>query len=110
MSTISLFAPSPGETVAFDVTATTDRIALPSGTENGATVRVMNTGDGYVFIEWGDSSVEASVPTDGGAASSMPIAPTRESGFTIRGNPTHLAAICPASETATIYVTVGRGI
>lgn len=109
MSDDRLFYASAANTIAFDVTDTTDRVALSYG---GPTIRIFNAGDGIVFIEKGGSSVTATIPTDGGSAGSMPIAPGRETGITITPieGVTHIAAICPSGETATLYITPGNGI
>lgn len=105
-----LFAFS-GNTIAFDVTGTTDRVALgATAAQAGKVLRIYNAGEGIVFVAPGAAAVEAVIPTDGAPATGFPIAPGRETGMTLQGGQTHIAAICPGAETATIYITQGFGI
>jgi hypothetical protein len=109
MADVELFA-FGGNTEAFAVTITTGRMGLDGSTaQEGKVVRIFNDGTVPVFVAPGGSTVNAVIPVSGGATGAMPIAPGRETGFTLAGGQTHLAFIT-ASGTATVYVTQGRGI
>lgn len=71
-----------------------------AATPGARTARVYNAGLVAVFIQFGDSSVVATV-------AKMPIPPGAVEVFTIAGA-TYFAAIT-ASSTADVYVTPGRG-
>ena len=107
---VELFA-FGGNTIALDVTGTSDSITLGGSTaQAGKVLRIYNAGDGIVFVAPGMSGVTAAIPVDGSPANGFPIAPGRETGMTLQGGQTHIAAICPGAETATIYITQGFGI
>lgn len=102
-----LFNSSPGTTAALAATQASARIPLPDPAAE--TVRLFVVGAGNVFIEFGNSSVAATIPA-GAAKGSVPIAGNRETGFSLNvGKHSHIAAICPTGETATVYVTCGTG-
>src|SRR5690606_2095422 len=107
----TLFAPS-GATARLDVDGTTDRVALPETVyaARGATVRVFNNGTNECFVNFGGSSVTATLGNDKATQTGIPIAAGRESGFRLTTDATYIAAICNSGETTTIYVTMGDGI
>jgi hypothetical protein len=100
-----------GNTIGMNVTAASSSEALgATAAQAGKVIRIYNAGAGIVFVAPGASGVAAVIPTDGTPANGFPIAPGRETGMTLQGGQTHIAAICPGAETATIYITQGFGI
>lgn len=100
-----------GNTIGMNVTATSSLEALlASAAQAGKVLRIYNAGTGIVYVAAGASNVAAVIPVDGTPANGFPIAPGRETGMTLQGGQTHIAAICPGAETATIYITQGSGI
>lgn len=98
-----------GDTQAQAVTAVSSRLALGSSAgQSGKVVRIFNDGSVPVFVAPGGPTVNAVIPA-GGTKGAMPIAPGRETGFTLAGGQTHLAFIT-ATGTAAVYVTQGAGI
>ena len=93
----------PGVTQTLAVTATTGNVAL-GGT--GSQVLIQNAGSDYAFVNFGDSSVTASVtfPT-----ASVPVRPSSSLLVTVPDTFTTVAAICLATKTTTIYITRGNG-
>jgi hypothetical protein len=91
---------TPGATVSIAAGTSTANVAL---TGNGEQLELQNTGAVTVFVNLGASAVTAAV-TDYPVLAGQSKLITR--------NPdshTHLAAIT-ASGTATLYVTIGRGV
>jgi hypothetical protein len=101
-----------GGTVALAVGTATARAALPDpriGTEDRS-LRILNAGDDTAFVAFGGSTVAAAVPVDGAPANGIPIPPSHApEPFRIPPDATHLAAIC-RSGSATLYITLGRGL
>ena len=106
MSIAHMFTPlSP--TVNLAVTTTSGRVAktaLPTNS-GGAPheMRLVNNGSVTVFVEFGNSTVVATV------AGSMPVLPGTVESFQVNAFQTHVAAIT-ASGTATLYATTGLGV
>lgn len=98
---VDIFTPGPAATKTLSANTTSSRVAL-HGVGNGATVRVTNNGGDVAFIEFGDSTVAATV------AASMPILPGSAEMFSVPGAFTHVAAITAAG-TAPLYFTTGQG-
>ena len=92
-----------GATVTRTVTTTTASVALTTRPEGGGSVRVFNLGPNKAFIEFGTSTIEATV------AASMPIPSGGVEVFELGPKITHVAAISAAAESATIYCTNGQG-
>jgi hypothetical protein len=91
---------TPGATVSLAVTTTTGNVAL---TGNGEQLELTNAGTATVFVALGGTSVTAAV-TD------YPV--LTGSSKLITRNPdshTRIAGITAAG-TATLYITVGRGL
>jgi hypothetical protein len=99
--TFSIFTPI-GATANLAVTATTGSVALDNVTGTSRSVRVYNTGDVIVFLEFGVAAVEAA------AATSLPLGPGAVEWFEIGQAVTHCAGIT-ASGTATVYFSEGMG-
>lgn len=81
-------------------------LKMPTGQTQ---IRVYNKGPNVAFIRKGtDSSATAVAATD------LPIGPGVTEILTLSNLPaspiTHVAAICAAAETATVYITTGAGI
>ena len=96
------FAPIPASTVLIDVANTTANVAL--GPLSFSQVRVMNNGSATAWVNFGDSTVTASLTTG------FPVGPGATEVFTIgsaKGAP-YAAAIAAAS-TGKIYFTPGSG-
>lgn len=103
MSAMHPFSPNLA-TVTLSVTTSSATTALGAGTggAGGIKVRVCSVGSATAFLQFGDSTVTASVLT------SIPITSGDIEVFTFGPNVTHVAAITGAS-TATVYVTPGHG-
>lgn len=93
------FMPADALTVSISATSTSASVALDP---NSSTVRVHNKGPNEVFIRFGDSTVISS-------AARMPVPVGAVNTFT-KGAATHVAAICAATETATVRFTNGEGL
>lgn len=114
------FAPELPPTVTLAVTATTGNVALgnlaatsqdasptPQGFGTyvgGFTVRVVNSGTKTAFLNFGGSSVTATV------AAGVPILAATVAKFTLNPKSTTMAAICGGSDSTTLYATTGQGI
>lgn len=99
--TFSIFTPI-GATANLAVTATTGNVALDNVTDSSRSVRIYNSGDVIVFLEFGASDVEAA------AATSLPLGPGAVEWFEIGQGVTYCAAITAAG-TATVYFSEGMG-
>lgn len=98
-----------GQSKELAFTATTARIALAAGIgAAGSVLRIFNDSDVTAFVALGDSTVAAVIPT-GSTLGAIPIAAGRETGITVKGAPTHIAAIA-ASGSGNLYITQGNGI
>lgn len=90
------------------VTATSSTsAALPA---IGTTIRFLNEGPNVCFVSIGVGSQTATLPNATVTATSFPV-PVGDSSFTIpyvAG--LHIAAICRASQTATLTANVGEGV
>lgn len=95
-----IFTPA-GTTKHISATATTGRVALPVFTTDRS-VRVYNRANEVVFIEFGDSTVEAAVAT------SLPLGSGACETFQVGGAVTHVAAITSVG-SGTIDFTEGQG-
>lgn len=99
------FSPSPASTVNIDVSASSQRVAVPARV--GGTFRIMNNGTATVWVEFGNSSVTASMTTG------FPVAPgaieVLRCQNTSDGSGIYAAAIAAAA-TGKIYFTPGDGI
>lgn len=91
-----------GPTVNLVVTATSANIAIPSLGNMNRQILITNLGTNVVFVEFGTSSVTASL------GSSKPILPNSDNAFSVGSALTHLAAIASATGN-TIYCTSGVG-
>jgi P pilus assembly chaperone PapD len=97
----------PVGTVSLAATSTTGSVAL-TARGGGNSVVVSNKGPNWVHVKFGDSNVTAALPA-GATAGDTPVGPGVQ--MTLRrddGN-THMAAICAAGETATVWATGGEG-
>lgn len=96
-----VFQPGLSNTTAISATGTTSRAALNKPSNPGAlTVRIHNAGAVTVFVQFGDSAVEATT-------SHMPLPANVVEVFSV-GAATHIAGIT-ASGSATVYLTTGFG-
>lgn len=91
----------PIASTTLSVTGTSASVALPGDTQN---IRIANAGASSCFIAFGNSAV--TVAADG-TGIFMPAGSVEI--FNRQPTDTHLAAICPNSATATLYITNGRG-
>lgn len=97
------FGPRAEATVSVNASAVTSSVRFNDTSVNPAvpTVRVVNTGSVVVFVEFGDSAVEASATT------SMPLRPDSEM-IVHPGGSSYCAAVT-ASGASTIFITPGYG-
>lgn len=96
---IKTFAPNGANTAQLSASATSSSVALD---QFSAAVRVLNAGPDLAYLQFGDSTVTSS-------NSRMPI-PVGTTELFTKGAQTHVAAICDATKTATLYFTSGEGI
>lgn len=95
------------ETVVLSVTATTGSIALPEGKNS---IRVVNGGANECFFALGGSAVSATLPTGTPSTTSTPLLSGSDAVFSYNNRVhSHIAAICNASESTTLYITCGSG-
>ena len=106
---------SGGDYATTLITATTSsaRVAIQpspeiSGLPRGRTVSVANAGLVPVFVEFGDSSVAARLPVNGGQKGSKVVLPGTEVVFD--GLQAVYIAVITASGSADVYVTPGEGV
>lgn len=98
------FAPNKVATVSIVVAATTANVQmLATGTTGTTGVRVMNNGSATVWVNFGDNTVTATVPS-GATAGSIPVGPGAAVDLIVTG--THAAAIA-AGATGSVYFTPG---
>jgi len=93
------FTPSAGNTVRIAATAASAPATLAI---QSAQVRFVNTGPNKVFVRWGVGA-QTALTTD------TPIASGATEVFTKPPGALDIAAICDATETATLFVTPGEG-
>lgn len=104
MIDVAAFSPKAASTVSLAATATTSSVAVNTGeTAKSKKWRIFNAGPNTVRVEFGPSAVTAVLGT------AMPIPSGGVEVFS-PGGATHLAGICAASETATVFITPGEGI
>lgn len=106
-----IFTPETGA-ARLDVDTSSDRVALPKGvnTTVGTTVRVFVDGLYPVFVNFGSSTVTATIGADKAEGTGIPCAAGRETGFRLKSGVTHMAAICDTGGSGKAYVTMGDGI
>jgi hypothetical protein len=98
------FTPGPAKTVNIDVSSST-QIKQVTTTPAVRQIRVMNNGTATAWVEFGDSTVTASLTT------SLPVGPGVTEVFTVKkaDGPIYAAAIA-AGSTGKVYFTPGQGI
>lgn len=108
------FSPEPENQTVMQA-VTTSSVAVSFNNVTGASpprkrsVLVTNFGPNEAYIAFGDATITTSVPVAGGAVGGMPILPNTAQTF--EGiSATHVAAICAATESATLCYTPGEGI
>lgn len=107
-SPVALFTPATTKTLAYASTTSTSTAALPT-VQTNASLRLKNTdGTNIAFINFGDASVTAVIPT-GTTPGAFPIGPGETIGVTRSAAWTHMAIIAAAG-TPTVYVTPGDGV
>lgn len=96
------------KTLPITVTATaSSSAALPA---QGNTLRVVNEGPNVAFISVGAGTQTATLPNATPTATSFPVV-VGDSSFTIPNDQAYsISAICRASQTATLVVSVGEGV
>lgn len=99
-----IFCPDPRGTTQITASTSSSRVALAN---SGEQVRVINNSTDDVFIELGDSSVTAAVPS-GATAGSMRVKPGAIEVFTRKPVFTHVAGIT-SSGGGTVDFTTGSG-
>lgn len=96
------FVVDPAKTRSISVSALNQRVAVTFDPGSDC-VRVRNAGTAEVFIELGDSDIEATT------TASTPVAAGSVEVFGVPPGTTHIAAIAVGS-TGTIYFTPGSGV
>lgn len=97
------FNPAENRTVNIDVSASSQSVSLKSAAD---AVRVMNNGTATAWVEFGPSTVTATL------ANSIPVGPgvTEVLGASNAANGELWAAVIAAGATGKIYFTPGNGI
>jgi hypothetical protein len=90
-----------GASVSLSASTASSRVTLPTGFVADQ-VRIFNSGTVVAFVEFGGSTVTATV------ASSLPIAAGAVEVLSCRGS-SHIAAITAAS-LSVVYFTLGKGL
>lgn len=93
------FMPSGLDTVTIAAAAASASAALD---QHSDVVRVQNKGPNEVFIHFGDAAVTSTTAKMALASGATEII--------TKGKATHVAAICAATETATVRFTAGEGV
>lgn len=97
---VKTFAPNLAiNTAQLAASATSSRVALD---QFSSAVRVLNAGPDLAYIHFGGATVTAD-------NARMPI-PVGSTELFTKANLTHVAAVCDATKTATLYFTSGEGI
>lgn len=116
MSTVNVkaFTAVAGTTREIDVTATSQRFALPTrntaNTSSGYTaVRVSNNGTKVFFVAFGDVTVTAVAPDDATPDILGDVAVLPSSSVILEPSGSYIAVVCSATETSTAYVSAGYG-
>ena len=82
-------------------------MALPA---QGNTLRIVNEGPNVAFISVGSGAQTATLPNATATATSFPVV-VGDSSFTIPNDQVYnISAICRATQTATLTVSVGEGV
>lgn len=103
MQSLPPFAPKAAATVNIDVSAVSQAVAL--GAVLGETqIRVMNNGSATVWINFGVSTVTATL------AAGIPIGPGVTEVLTIRTGAAPYVAAIAAAASGKIYFTPGSGV
>ncbi len=94
--------------MAVTATSTTTPVQVNGNVRNATQRMVQNAGTKNAFLAWGASDIAAVIPTDGTPANGILIQP---GAIIVMGFPpnTYFAAICPGSDSTTIYLTPGEG-
>ena len=102
MEAVQAFAPISAGTTTIAVT-TSSAATQVNPAPGSPRLRLYNAGPSTVFVEFGNASAAAAVATG------LPI-PSGQTEVFSMSRATHLAAICPASGSATLYATPGEAI
>lgn len=97
-----IFCPNKGGTLTMAATNASTSVALPPG--GGGIVRVVNTGPGNAYVEFGPSGANAAVPTTSPGSTPI-VANAPASFFRLRPSDANFAAI--ADTTASVKVSRG---
>lgn len=97
------------KTAPITVTATASTSAALPG--QGNTVRIVNEGPNVAFVSIGAGAQTATLPNATPTATSTPVLAGTDVAFSIPNDAVYnISAICRASGTATLDVSVGEGI
>jgi hypothetical protein len=106
---VNPFSPDFANTKSISATSTSASATLATTDTNTGTlgqgfnvIRVVNAGPNTVFLRWG-------VGTQTALTTDMPMLAGTVEVFTKSPNDTTVAAICAATQTATVYITCGEG-
>lgn len=101
MANTQPFSPSANATLA--VTATTGNVAVGSANQ-GSTFQFCNAGTNICFIKNGTSNAITAATTD------IPVLAGAILTYSFPPETTHIAAICLAASTTTLYISRGEGV
>jgi hypothetical protein len=104
--TMNPFHPTSGGTVSLSATSTTGAVALALVPGGQFQIRYYNKGPNTVFVKRGTSTVTAALtdyPLPSGIVEVVTVNNPDAGGVT------HIAGICAATETATLYISIGSG-
>lgn len=111
MSQLQPFFPNFAKTVELAVSAVTGNVPISRGSVGDASqqLRVANIGTKTCWIEFGSTSVAATLPA-GATPGSMPLLAGTSEIYTVpAASCTNVAAICTGADTTTLHVTSGNG-
>lgn len=102
--------PLSAQCKSLPVTVTSTASASAALPAQGNTLRVVNEGPNVAFISIGSTAQTATLPNATPTATSFPVW-VGDSSFTIPNDAIYnISAICRASQTALLVVSVGEGV
>lgn len=100
------FTPHSAATNSISATAGSARVLLSEASSDQ--LELTNDGPNTVYLEFGGSSVAATVP-NGGTGGGYPVLAGQSKVIQRSGTWTYAAAICATSQTALVLITAGKG-
>jgi hypothetical protein len=102
------FSPKTEGTVSLAATTTSGSTTVALAALESPQLEINNTGSVWVFVNWGSSSVAATVGS-GATGGSYPVGPGSKVVVTVNQTTVTHAAAITSTGTATVYLTPGLG-